>query len=444
MPRTLSHLFAYALALALPVLSSIACSSDESSNPGANENEYLGLKPPPNGFQVRSVGATIQPGEDVEYCEVAELPGTPDQVYYVNAIEYGNARGSHHLNIFVAEPGSASDLRLRALNVGDRVVCLSAQSAFGEGGMNVIGGIQQPYGHDDFPDGVGVKCSGGQRVVFEYHVLNTTGAPIEARSAFNFHLTDETAVQHIASSFYFWNFTIDTPPGQTRSFTAECNFDRDVMVSRLTRHTHRWGADYSVWFEAGSRNGEHIWTSKDWEHEVNYTFAVPVLLQAGEGFRFECNYNNTEAHALRFGTNATDEMCVLNGLLWDPLNKQEVTSQNCDISWVDDQKLGHEAGDGAFPKASAEEAKLCIENSVDPVASSECIQCRCDSCAHVYIQCATDPDCSKIWECVRAQTDRLAVPSPCQDVTDEHSSALGLMKQIEGCSKANLCASCPQ
>src|SRR5687768_14590366 len=45
------------------------------------------LPVPRNGFQVRSIGEEIAPGEDVEYCEVGELPGEPSQTYYVKSIE---------------------------------------------------------------------------------------------------------------------------------------------------------------------------------------------------------------------------------------------------------------------------------------------------------------------------------------------------------------------
>src|SRR5205814_2125335 len=122
---------------------------------------------------------------------------------------------------------------------------------------------------------------------------------------------------HIAEVIGFNDFTIDTPPHKTASFTGECHYTQDVNVASITRHTHRWGTDYSVWFSGGARDGEHIWTSHNFEEDTNHPFDAPLLMKAGEGFRFECNYDNPESHDLRFGPNATDEMCILFSIAWE-------------------------------------------------------------------------------------------------------------------------------
>ena len=41
-----------------------------------------------------------------------------------------------------------------------------------------------------------------------------------------------------------------------------------------------------------------------------------MLFRKGEGFRYRCEYQNTEDRTLRFGTKATDEMCNLFGSWW--------------------------------------------------------------------------------------------------------------------------------
>jgi hypothetical protein len=74
-----------ALVPALALLA--ACSSSDagkaaSTSPDAGKGtgeKYLGLEMPTNGFQIRSNGTDIQPGEDVEYCEIGELPGSSDE-----------------------------------------------------------------------------------------------------------------------------------------------------------------------------------------------------------------------------------------------------------------------------------------------------------------------------------------------------------------------------
>src|ERR1043165_4221923 len=55
------------------------------------------LPVPADGFQLHTVGADIAPGEDVEYCEIGELPGDPSETYYVTSVEIANAAHSHHV-----------------------------------------------------------------------------------------------------------------------------------------------------------------------------------------------------------------------------------------------------------------------------------------------------------------------------------------------------------
>ena len=87
------------------VLSGGGCSSEDNDQEPASKRvassekatAYLGLAKPTDGFQIRSVGAEIGPGEDLEFCEVGRLPGDPDTTYIAKSFELGNETGSHHL-----------------------------------------------------------------------------------------------------------------------------------------------------------------------------------------------------------------------------------------------------------------------------------------------------------------------------------------------------------
>jgi hypothetical protein len=99
------------------------------------------------------------------------------------------------------------------------------------------------------------------------------------------------------------------------------------MVFKLTRHTHKWGTEFPVSFAGGESDGELIYSSPNYE-DPDFFFEEPVLVQAGEGFEWTCNYNNTTESTLRFGVKATDEMCILFGQIYHPTNL-EVQSQGC-------------------------------------------------------------------------------------------------------------------
>jgi len=284
------------------LLALAGCSS--SPSPGATHDDQSKQKTvtptptglddlplPTDGFQVRSLGADINPGEDVEYCEVTELPGT-DETYYVGEFELANGPHSHHLVVATAQPGSDADTELRTMNVGDKVVCNGANLQFPEDGLTFLGSAQTPYLLRSFPKGVGMVLHGGQRAVFDYHYLNVSEDVIHAESAFNVHLVDAATVKHIATAFSFFNFTVDVPALSTQTFTAECHFDNDLMLASLVRHTHQQGRDFSVWNSGGAKDGQFIWTSHDWKNEPGYDFPEPSLVKSGEGFKFSCTFEN--------------------------------------------------------------------------------------------------------------------------------------------------------
>jgi hypothetical protein len=296
---------------------------EEFTEPQCASPDELCLPEPEQGFQIRTEGTEIGPGEDVEYCEVVLLPGSEDDVYYVRAFESQMTAGSHHLIVAGIEPGTATD---ENAEVGDRVPC-TGPDVFG-GELQAVTGAQLPYAHESFPEGVGRKFHGGQKIVFDYHYFNASSAPIAANAAVNFHTTDESAVKKISRSFGFYNIGIEIPPGAEKSFTRECTFTHDVYVHKLTRHTHQWGTEFNTWYVGGERDGEMVFSSPDYE-TVDFPFEDPVLIRAGEGFRFECGFINTESYPLEFGLKASDEMCILFGNWYAANEGEEVPQQGC-------------------------------------------------------------------------------------------------------------------
>ena len=421
------------------------CSSDDAEDdPPAERSErseestYLGLKKPTDGLQVRSIGEEIGPGEDLEFCEIAQLPGDADTKYMVKSFEFANEIGSHHLIVSAAVPGSIAEERIKELGVGNKVPCFSAENAFGNESFAGVGGTQQPYNEVVMPEGVGRAYRGGQYIVFDYHYLNTRERPIQARSAFNMHFADEDSIDHTAKGFSFSNYTIATQPGEDGSFTGECHFRDDVVISDITRHTHRWGTDFAVWFSGGERDGEEIWTSHDWQHDTFFKFDEPFVMKAGEGLRFRCDYRNDTTRPLNFGTSATDEMCILFGTIWETDGNQ-FKNQNCTIVWRDKEGVGHPAGEaGGFPKPSETEVNACMSAG----RADACSLCRCESCASPAIQCALNSDCKAITDCYASCQPGTNCQAECRDDMDAHSSGLGAFQQQSICFQSKCASEC--
>jgi len=334
-PNMISNL-ALGLTLSVFILSSFACSvneegmQDETDEMKGEEESCQSiscLEPPKLGFQVRNEGTTINPGEDVEYCEVIKLPGTPDLKYYVNRFEAAMTEGSHHLIVSAVRSDSETEATMEE-HLGKKVKCTGAND-FGEDFVPVTGS-QTPYSNVQYPEGIGRIYTGGQYLVFDYHYLNTTEEPIQAQAIINFHTVEKDQIEKIAQGFGFYNLNIYTAPRSTSSHTGECVFKEDIHLYSLTRHTHQWGTDFSVWYKGGENDGELVWTSGNYEEDLNYVWKESILMKKGTGFRFQCNYLNDTDEPLVFGLQATDEMCILFGTWWK-VDGTETKSHSCQL-----------------------------------------------------------------------------------------------------------------
>ena len=332
--------FALLLLVGLPCC---ACSSEsadaESGSAGSSGTGAAGgaagqagapggdlLPVPDDGIQVTLDGASIAAGDDIEQCDIGAFPGEPGSTYYTNHVELAMAKGSHHIHLRSIEAGSVADGNA---DVGERAKCDgNGEQPFGSG-LDQIIGSQSPYSEAKYPDGVGLSFVGGQKYLWDYHYVNAGKATVDAHAAANLHLVEAQSVRRIAQRFAYYNLTIDTPAHSQAGFEMECKMTQDVEVASLTRHTHRWGTTFTVWYTGGARDGTQVFSSDDWEHDTTHAFAPPDVLHAGEGFRFRCEFDNTEDRALRFGSMTSDEMCILYGSWWVAAEGDTPGVQDC-------------------------------------------------------------------------------------------------------------------
>jgi hypothetical protein len=300
----------------------LACGSS-SDGPESGADDYpVDLRAPAIGMQVQTVGRMIPPGADEEWCEVVELPGDPADTYFVGRTEIAMAPFSHHLIISLAPDGSA---RLDEAALGTPIQCTGAHM-FGTG-LVTLAASALTYTSDDLPEGIGHVLHGGQRLLFDYHALNTSEAPVPAAHRLNLHTVDH--IDRQARLFGFYNQYIEIPPQSSRSFVDECLFDNEILVWSLARHTHRRGTNFQVWWAGGEHDTEHIWTSTDWEQDIAFRFDEPIVMPAGTGFRWECAFDNPTDETLIFGPQATDEMCILFGRFAAVGDVDSVPPQSC-------------------------------------------------------------------------------------------------------------------
>jgi hypothetical protein len=290
------------------------------TGPTPGVSVQLDLQPPARGFQVETLGMMIEPGEDIRWCEVLRLPGGAAATYAVDRIEAAMTAHGEDLIVSAATLGSETEA---VMDVGSRVPCTRAGEAFGED-LVAVTSTQHAYQDQRYPRGVGQVFYGGQKLAVDYHYVNNGEGPVPAKVKLNFHSVEAAEIQHIARTAGFDNLTIYTPPGGRSSHLGECRVTQEMWVGELVRRTQSRGTGFAVWIAGGDRDGQLLWYSPK-PGVTRVALSQPLQLQPGEGFRFECDYLNTTDLELRYGVNATDEMCTLNATYW--LADEQIASE---------------------------------------------------------------------------------------------------------------------
>jgi hypothetical protein len=263
-----------------------------------------------DGFVVQSAGTTIEPGQDVQYCEIVAMPGTEADTYYVGGIDGQMTPFSHHLNVRTIAPGSPAD---QSSTVGQRVECsANGRVPFGSGLSNIYLSVAPQYSLT-YPEGVGLELHGGRKLLLNYHYFNSSTEPAPASAKLRFHLIAAGGVRRELRRFGMYNGGFSVPAKSSASFLSECTMAEDVQVLSLLRHTHKNGRDFTVWRSGGAQDGTPVFTSHDWEADIRFKPTDPFIIKQGEGLRFQCTFDNPLDHTLQFGELVSDEMCILYG-----------------------------------------------------------------------------------------------------------------------------------
>ena len=127
-------------------------------------------------------------------------------------------------------------------------------------------------------------------------------------------------------------------------------------------------------------------------------------MKQGEGLRFECNYQNTEDRALRFGTSATDEMCVLFGMIWNAGCRSRCAAAELRYhiprrgrDWPRDRRrrLPESSSGRGRPVRLRRSRRRMPQLPMWLLAPNRCIKC------------ATDADCNPSWTAFRTPRRRI-------------------------------------
>lgn len=298
-----------------------ACSGHSDEPEPATSPGDLTMKAPTanDGFQIETQGAWIEPGDGAEWCEVISLPGQPGETFFLSAVEVQATPLLHHMVVDLLPMDFDGDRE-------ERQRCNGADALFGDAARPLVG-VTQLRDRRELPNGVGQRLHAAQPLVVDYHYINTTPERAFAQQRVNLYVSDRVDAE--ARSFELAGPPVHVGPQQRATFQQSCTFDQKVMVSELIRRTRQAGNEFAVWRYGGAEDGERVWTSNDWEFETSVDLQPVLTLDPGEGFRFECVFENGDAEALEEGPDAT---CALLGSYFTETPEVPPVMPECDVS----------------------------------------------------------------------------------------------------------------
>lgn len=165
----------------------------------------------------------------------------------------------------------------------------------------------------EYPADAALEFSANQHVRIEIHEVNYTGEPIDIRAEvdFDFYPLDEVARMPV--QFLFTGDMALFLPARTTTEVHSFHFVPDgARIFGLTSHTHGLGV-YATIHRATSADDftDMLHEADDWANPPLDRFDPPLTLEATEGLRLSCEYDNTRDEDVGFGLDFEDEMCFL-------------------------------------------------------------------------------------------------------------------------------------
>lgn len=334
-------------ALAALVLGCVGCSSAAPSERGngsaveacASNTGYAGdsacLAPPAaeRGFQLHygptnhddpaEVAKYLLPsGQEAVNCYALKT-ANPVDVFSVG-YQFHMRPGSHHL-IAQTVPGDLPD---GPVSCGAVAV---SPGSLGGTQTQLVDSLVDPAAENQ---GLAIRIPANTQAVLNFHVINTTDAPILSEAWLNYLYADPSEVKGLRGAVFLvggLGFRIE--PGTKQTYQYSCNPNKSGRVLWLAAHMHTHATRMTAWkVTAGTRT--KVLEAFNWEdpgtvhfdsaHQNPKSDAVAkntgadysgdLILEPTDEIQWECEVENTGTQVLTFRNEVlTGEMCVVTG-----------------------------------------------------------------------------------------------------------------------------------
>ncbi len=272
----------------------------------------------PQGCGVRFTLASAQaaPGVDLDRCELFTLDGlrsvgSSDRVY-ITATQALTVPTGHHLDVRIApEVEGFADGPVECTRLWARAVAwVPLMATQGETNTWDFGGAP-------------LATARGYRLLIDDHFANSGADPVELHVQLDLTCASARPAR-VSQAFEFSNREPKlVAAGAHELISGSCVFQKELLVSRLYRWTHLI-TSYSVW---RLDQQQALWRSG-----TDYTLdpQPPLGFAAGEGLRWECEYDNAGDAPFEIGGNSSDT-CSLLGLYELASGEEDSVPERCTL-----------------------------------------------------------------------------------------------------------------
>ena len=306
--------------------------------------------PPGQGYQLHLPPFKIEPGTEREIYHATRITdenGNPvEGDIFINRVEIFYPSGSHHFIVYrLTEEGLANGIEKRGIipgigvNPEDEFRELDTEDPLVLGHFGIdrlfVVGTQTDDTLFQFPEGVGLRIPGNTIYDLNSHYINLLGdETLIGETYVNIYTIPEEEVRYEALEIFFSNRAIKVPPGTTRvakmTWYAEDELKQrghdanaNLSVFLLSSHMHRHGELFEIFQRS---TGDLLHRSVAYDDAPIDLYKPVLVLDSDDGLKFQCTHNNYDTNEpLVFGLTSEDEMCIIFGYYYIPIESAGAT-----------------------------------------------------------------------------------------------------------------------
>ena len=312
------------------------------------EETFEAPAPPPvgQGYQLHLPQFKIEAGTELEVfyaTQITDANGDPLQDdIFVNGFDIYYPTGSHHFILYrVTQVGLWKGILERnvvpgiGVNPEDTFRVVSPDD-MKRGHLALLDrlpiiGSQRAETSIRFPEGVALRIAGDTVFDMNSHYVNLLGTEtLIGETYINLWTLPPEEVKYEARGLAVSNKDIEVPPQTTRVIEDEWHVDNEIRLLRLlgygnvtqlnlfqlTSHMHRHGELFEI---RQISTGELLHRSIAYDNTPFDIFDPPIILNPGDGLRFECTHSNYDTDkTIRYGLTSEDEMAIMFGFYYIP------------------------------------------------------------------------------------------------------------------------------